>query len=118
MSMFLRAVCCFVLFCATSISALAQLSTASAAGNVTDSMGAEIPGATIVFTQTQTNFTRTTKTNGQGEYRAEFLPVGPYTVRVDAPGFKGDRADRHRASRDPAGNLELLASARYTDCRC
>jgi outer membrane receptor protein involved in Fe transport len=88
MSMFLRAVCCFVLFCAASISALAQLSTASASGNVTDSMGAEIPGATIVFTQTQTNFTRTTKTNGQGEYRADFLPVGPYTVRVDSQGFK------------------------------
>ena len=24
----------------------------------------------------------------EGEYRAEFLPVGPYTVKVDAAGFK------------------------------
>jgi outer membrane receptor protein involved in Fe transport len=88
MSKLLRAVCCFVLLCVASITASAQLSTATAFGNVTDSTGAEISGATVVFTQTQTNFTRTTKTNDQGEYRAQFLPVGPYTVRVDAPGFK------------------------------
>ena len=36
----------------------------------------------------KTNFVRTTKTDGQGEYRAEFLPVGPYTVKVDFTGFK------------------------------
>ncbi len=66
---------------------LAQLSTATAFGNVTDSSGAAIPGATIVLTQTQTNFTRTTTTNALGEYRAEFLPLGPYTVKVNAPGF-------------------------------
>jgi outer membrane receptor protein involved in Fe transport len=65
----------------------AQLSTATAFGNVTDSSGAAVPGATIVFTQTQTNFSRTTTTNSQGEYRAEFLPLGPYSVKVSAPGF-------------------------------
>jgi hypothetical protein len=88
MSKFLRAVYCFVFLCTASIAALAQLSTATAFGNVTDSTGAEISNATVVFTQTQTNFTRFTKTNSQGEYRAEFLPVGPYTVKVDAPRFK------------------------------
>jgi outer membrane receptor protein involved in Fe transport len=66
---------------------VAQLSTATAFGNVTDSTGAAVSGATIVLTQTQTNFTRTTTTNSQGEYRAEFLPLGPYTAKVSAPGF-------------------------------
>ena len=66
---------------------LAQLSTATAFGNVTDSSGAAVPGATIVLTQTQTNFTRTVITDSQGEYRAEFLPLGPYSVKVSAPGF-------------------------------
>jgi hypothetical protein len=88
MANFLRTVYCFVVLCTASIAALGQLSTATAFGNATDSTGAEISNATVVFTQTQTNFTRLTKTNSQGEYRAEFLPVGPYTVRVDAPGFK------------------------------
>lgn len=65
----------------------AQLSTATALGTVTDSTGADVPGAKIVFTQIQTNFTRATTTDSQGEYRAEFLPLGPYTVKVSAPGF-------------------------------
>lgn len=92
MSRFLRPVCCFAailaLIFAVSPFASAQVSTATAFGDVTDSTGAEIPGATLVFTQTQTNFTRTTTTNGQGQYRAPFLPVGPYTVRVSAKGFQ------------------------------
>ncbi|WP_433983209.1 TonB-dependent receptor [Tunturiibacter empetritectus] len=68
--------------------ASAQLSTATMFGIVTDSSGAIVPGATVTLTQTQTNFVRVTKTNDQGQYRAEFLPVGPYTVRVIAAGFK------------------------------
>jgi outer membrane receptor protein involved in Fe transport len=74
------------LFC--SLSAQAQLSTATMFGNVTDSTGAAIPNANVTITQNQTAFVRKTKTNGQGEYRAEFLPVGPYSVKVDATGFK------------------------------
>ena len=72
---------------AVSVAARAQLSTGTLFGNVTDATGAAIPGATVVLTQTQTNFTRTTKANGNGEYRAEFLPVGPYTATITAPGF-------------------------------
>jgi hypothetical protein len=65
----------------------AQLSTATVFGTVADTTGAAIPGATVVLTQTFTNFTRETKTDAQGAYRAEFLPVGPYTVKVTAGGF-------------------------------
>jgi outer membrane receptor protein involved in Fe transport len=66
----------------------AQLSTATMFGTVTDSTGAVIPDATVSLKQTETNFTRETKTNGDGQYRAEFLPIGPYTIKVIAPGFK------------------------------
>ncbi|WP_353068875.1 TonB-dependent receptor [Tunturibacter empetritectus] len=68
--------------------ASAQLSTATMFGIVTDSTGAIVPGATVTLTQTQTNFVRMTRTNDQGQYRAEFLPVGQYTVKVGAAGFK------------------------------
>src|ERR1035441_1829908 len=71
-----------------SLQSRAQLNTATMFGTVADSTGAAIPNATLAFTQTQTNFTRQTATNGEGQYRAEFLPVGPYTVKVDSPGFK------------------------------
>jgi outer membrane receptor protein involved in Fe transport len=92
MSKFLRAACCVVILFASlfafSLFASGQVSTATAFGDVTDSTGAEIPGATLVFTQTLTNFTRTTTTNAQGEYHTSFLPVGPYTVKVSAKGFQ------------------------------
>lgn len=88
MSKFLRTVCCIASICFMTMMASGQVSTATALGTVTDSTGAAIPNATVTFMQTQTNFTRSMKTNGVGEYRAEFLPVGPYNAHVTAPGFK------------------------------
>jgi outer membrane receptor protein involved in Fe transport len=66
----------------------AQLSTATLFGTVTDSTGAAIPNANVTLMETDTNFTRTTVTKEDGSYREEFLPVGPYKVTVNAPGFK------------------------------
>ena len=66
----------------------AQLSTATMLGIVADPSGAVIPNATLVITQTATNFARTTVSKSDGSYRAEFLPVGPYKVQVNAVGFK------------------------------
>ena len=84
----LRILLALLLFCIGTTLASAQLSTATAFGTVTDSTGAAIPGATVVLTQSETNFTREAKTTDLGEYRAEFLPVGPYTVKVTANGFE------------------------------
>jgi outer membrane receptor protein involved in Fe transport len=66
----------------------AQLSTATMFGTVTDSTGAVIPRATVTIVQTDTNLTRATISKEDGSYRAEFLPVGPYRVEVEATGFK------------------------------
>jgi hypothetical protein len=71
-----------------SLKSSAQLNTATMLGTVADSTGAAIPNAALTFTQTQTNFARQTTTNGEGQYRVEFLPLGPYSVKVDSPGFK------------------------------
>ncbi len=71
-----------------TVSAWAQLSTATLFGAVTDNSGAVIPNATITLTQVDTNFTRTVKSNEQGQYRAEFLPIGSYTAKVEASGFQ------------------------------
>ena len=66
----------------------AQMSTAAMFGTVTDPAGAAIPKATVTITQTDTGFVRTVVTNGDGSYRADFLPIGPYYVTVEAVGFK------------------------------
>jgi outer membrane receptor protein involved in Fe transport len=57
-------------------------------GTVTDPTGAAVPNATLTITQTDTQTTRTIKTNADGSYRADFLPVGPYKMGVTAQGFK------------------------------
>src|SRR5579871_2512118 len=68
--------------------AIAQLSTATLFGSITDTTGAVVPNATITLTQTDTNFVRVAKVKDDGSYREEFLPVGPYKISVSAPGFK------------------------------
>ncbi|MEO7041606.1 MAG: TonB-dependent receptor [Gemmatimonadaceae bacterium] len=85
---FLRTVCCAVLVLLFVPSALAQLSTATVFGTVTDATGAAIPNATITFTQTDTNFVRSVTSKGDGTYHDEFMPVGPYKITVTATGFK------------------------------
>ena len=44
--------------------------------------------STITLTQIDTNFTRTVKSDELGQYRAEFLPIGSYTAKVEAGGFQ------------------------------
>lgn len=58
-------------------------------GVVTDPTGAVIPSAQIKATQTSTGMARTTTSNAVGAYVLPGLPVGPYTVEVQARGFTG-----------------------------
>jgi outer membrane receptor protein involved in Fe transport len=77
-----------IMFSAFSSAALGQLSTATLFGTITDPAGASIPKAKVKITQTDTGFVRTVTTNDNGSYRADFLPIGPYKVTVEATGFK------------------------------
>jgi outer membrane receptor protein involved in Fe transport len=85
-SLTLTIVCALLLGLAGQLHA--QLSTATMFGTVTDPSGAAIPKATVTIKQTDTGFTRVVVTNGDGSYRADFLPIGPYTVTVEASGFQ------------------------------
>ncbi len=64
---------------------------ATASGNivgyVTDPTGAAVSNATVTASNNGTNNQRTTKTNGAGEYRFDLLPIGNYTISVQASGF-------------------------------
>lgn len=77
---------CVALGC--SLALHAQLSTASMFGTVTDPSGAAVPNATLTITQTDTKTVRTITSSSNGSYRADFLPVGPYSISVSASGFK------------------------------
>lgn len=63
--------------------------TGSIVGTVTDSKGGVVPGATIIITNLDQNVVvRTLKTDAQGGYSAALLPVGRYTLTVEATSFK------------------------------
>ena len=72
----------------TTGAAWAQLSTAQLSGRVTDESGAVLPGATVTVTQTDTGFTRTDVTDGNGSYVLSNLPPGPYRLEVSLQGFR------------------------------
>src|SRR6202789_4100065 len=68
--------------------ALAQVSTGTITGTVTDSSGAAVAGATVTVTQVAQNVSQTLTTNGYGIYEARLLPTGGYVVTAEHSGFK------------------------------
>jgi hypothetical protein len=68
--------------------ALAQLSTGSMSGTVTDPSGAAVSGAKVTATQTAMGRSVETVTTDAGLYAFPNLDVGPYTLTVEKSGFK------------------------------
>ncbi|MGA8870187.1 MAG: TonB-dependent receptor [Candidatus Acidiferrales bacterium] len=58
-------------------------------GTITDTSGAIVPGASVTITNEATGVSRPPlTTNRSGNYVADDLPVGAYTVTVEKAGFK------------------------------
>src|SRR3954471_5568999 len=68
--------------------ATAQVATGSILGNVTDTSGAAVPGATVTATNVDTQFSRSTTTDESGQYALRLLPLGNYKLEVALSGFK------------------------------
>jgi len=88
-----------ILACAWTLPALAQ-GTGTIHGSVTDQSGAAVTGARVTATLVERGLSRTVVTQDRGEYVAPLLPVGHYTVQVEAPGFQSFRQ----------GQVELTAN--------
>ena len=78
----------FLLMCLIPAALWAADPTGTIAGNVSDPSGAAIVGAKVVATNINTGFTRNTVTAADGGYVFLLLPVGSYSVGVEAPGFQ------------------------------
>ncbi len=76
------------LLIASVSSSYAQQITGTIDGEVKDEQGALVPNADVTATNVTTGFTRTTKTGGDGAYNIQYLPIGTYSVTVNAAGFK------------------------------
>jgi hypothetical protein len=77
-----------VLVCLSAAPLAAQVTTAGIFGTVLDRSGAVIPDAAVTVTNTETNFTRTAKSEANGDYSFKALPLGPYKVEVSQQGFR------------------------------
>src|SRR5262245_3685566 len=75
-------------FLLSTTSAFGQATTAKVLGSVTDPSSAIVTGAKVDIRNTQTGVSRTTTTDQQGNYEFNFLPVGTYTLEVEAAGFQ------------------------------
>src|SRR5215831_1756516 len=66
----------------------AQVTTATFYGIATDPSGAVIPNASVTLIQEETGTSSTKVTDTSGEFVFDFLHVGAYTLKIEAPGFK------------------------------
>jgi carboxypeptidase family protein/TonB-dependent receptor-like protein len=64
------------------------LTTGDVSGTITDASGAVVPNATVTLKATQTDSTRTTVSNGSGQYRFSLLSPAEYTISAVTAGLK------------------------------
>ncbi len=83
-----QAFCAFLALLFLSVPLLAQTTTGTVNGRVTDTSNAVIPGVTASLTSPSIQGTRTAITDESGTYRFILLPPGTYSVKYELPGFK------------------------------
>ena len=87
----------------TSATARGQGSTtATVRGNIQDTSGAVLPGATVTFTNTGTKALQNTVSDDRGQYLFAGLFPGTYDLKVELPGFK--TYERKALSLSPGDN--------------
>lgn len=85
----------------------AQVVGSTLAGHVEDTSGAAVPNAAVSIRNEDTGTERRLHTDAAGRYAAPSIPVGAYTVTVEAPGFATERHTGITLSVGQAVNLDL-----------
>jgi hypothetical protein len=85
----------------------AQAITAKVVGTITDASGAAVPGAGVTIQNVQTNQSRSTKANDVGNYEFSFLPIGSYTLTVEAAGFQKSEVTPFQLSVDQTARVNV-----------
>ena len=68
--------------------AVAQVTTGTISGTVSDPTGAAVSGATVSLKSAETAISRTVITGADGRYRAPELGLGSYEITAEAAGFQ------------------------------
>src|SRR3954447_7931565 len=83
----MRRISVVLLVLTLSILGVAQTSTTSLRGTVTDSKGAVIPKASVTLGRAETGFNRTVQTDQTGSYQFLQIPPGTYKITITSPAF-------------------------------
>jgi len=87
--MLLVGVTCLVLALCLAPAVFAQTDTGSVRGTVTDEQDKAVSGADVTMTNVDTAYSRSKKTDADGNYGFQSLPAGRYTLKVaGTQGFK------------------------------
>jgi hypothetical protein len=81
--------------------------TGSFSGNISDNAGALISGANVRITSEGTGLTRQAKTDDSGHYLIPLLPVGFFTIHVEAQGFAASEQKNVRLQVDEQRELNF-----------
>ncbi|HYP09812.1 MAG TPA: TonB-dependent receptor [Bryobacteraceae bacterium] len=83
----IRALALGAFLSATAMQAQTSAINGAILGTVTDPSGAPVAGANVTATNLQTSYQQSATTTGEGIYRLNVLPLGEYSVTVEAQGF-------------------------------
>ena len=84
----------FVLSAFCSVPVMAQVATGMINVTVADDTGALVPAASVKVTNNGTGLVREGTANERGELSVPYLPVGQYSIIVQAAGFKTTTIDQ------------------------
>src|SRR6266511_2223983 len=87
--------------------ASAQAVYGSVSGTVTDTQGAAVVGAKVVVVDQNKGTTQETTTNESGNYSVTHLVPDPYSVKVEAQGFKSSEQKEVIVSADTGARVDL-----------
>jgi len=85
----------------------AQAVSGNIIGTITDPQGAAVVGANVTITDQNKGTTQTTTTNESGNYSAPHLLPDPYTVKIEAQGFKTEEHRNITVNADSDSRLDL-----------
>src|SRR6185312_3325243 len=75
------------------VASFAFAQEATIVGTITDPSGSVLPNVAVTITSSDTGQVHTFTTNDAGQYVAAGLPIGHYTVKAEASGFKSASKD-------------------------
>ena len=86
---------------------LAQATTGSVSGIVTDAAGAAIPNAQVVAHEQETGVERKVVSEANGDYVLNALPPGTYVIMAQGAGFRPARVGAFRLNIDQKARIDV-----------